>query len=144
MSGFNKSTKSQVRDVLKEQNIERFADVSTTDPENGQILKWVAATSLWTPAADVSGSTAGHTIQNAGSNLTDRTYLNFTGSGVSVTDDSGNNTTKVTITAGSGSGQTNTASNEGSGTGLVMTKNNLNLPFFSALLAYVAIISSAS
>mgnify|MGYP001214256829 CR=1 FL=1 len=70
---------------------------------------------------------AGHTIQDEGSNLTARTYLNFVGAGVTVTDDSGNDTTRVTISAGSG--ETNTASNEGSGIGLAMAKSNSNLPF---------------
>jgi hypothetical protein len=72
---------------------------------------------------------AGHTVQNAGSSLTARTYLNFTGTGVATTDDVGSDTTIVTISVGSGSGQTNTTSNEGSGIGLAMTKENSNLPF---------------
>ena len=40
----------------------------------------------------------GHTIQEEGSNLTQRTNLNFVGAGVTATDDSGNNATKVTVT----------------------------------------------
>ncbi len=132
MSKFNKSVSSQVEGALPEINISRLRNVSTTTPSNGQVLKWDSSSSQWTPAADVSGSaSAGHTIQNAGSSLTARTYLNFTGSGVTVSDDSGNDATKVTINVGAGSGETNTTSNEGSGIGLAMTKNNSNLPFKS-------------
>jgi len=77
----------------------------------------------------VGGGSGGHTIQNAGSDLTARTYLNFTGSGVTAVDDSGTDATIVTINVGSGSGETNTTSNEGAGYGLAMTKVNSNLPF---------------
>jgi hypothetical protein len=94
--------------------------------------KNVTAHAFYGDGSNLAGI-VGHTIQSAGSNLTDRTYLNFTGSGVTVTDDSGNNATKITITGGGGggSGETNTTSNEGSGIGLAMTKNNSNLPFKS-------------
>lgn len=49
----------------------------------------------------------GHTIQDEGSDLTQRTNLNFTGAGVSVSDDSGNDATVVAI-AGDGGGSTET------------------------------------
>lgn len=45
---------------------------------------------------------AGHTIQDEGTPLTTRTNLNFVGAGVTATDDSGNNATKITIPGGSG------------------------------------------
>ena len=45
----------------------------------------------------ISGS--GHTIQNAGSNLTSRTGLNFDGTYVIVTDDSGNNQSDVALSS---------------------------------------------
>jgi hypothetical protein len=48
------------------------------------------------------GSGSGHTIQDEGTPLTTRTNLNFVGSSVAVTDDAGNNATKVTISAGGG------------------------------------------
>ena len=51
-----------------------------------------------------SGGSGGHTIQDEGSSLTARTNLNFVGSGVTVTDDVGNNATKVTITSSGGGG----------------------------------------
>jgi hypothetical protein len=45
---------------------------------------------------------AGHTIQDESTPLTQRGNLNFTGAGVTVTDDAGNDQTDVTIDAGSG------------------------------------------
>jgi hypothetical protein len=53
-------------------------------------------------SATASGS--GHTIQDEGSNLTQRTKLNFVGAGVTVTDDSGNDATIVTISTSAGAG----------------------------------------
>jgi hypothetical protein len=51
--------------------------------------------------------TAGHTILDEGTPLTQRAGLNFVGSGVTVTDDAGNGRTIVTISGGStGSGHT--------------------------------------
>jgi hypothetical protein len=49
---------------------------------------------------ELNSGGGGHTIQDEGSDLTQRTKLNFVGSGVTVTDDSGNDATKVTITSG--------------------------------------------
>jgi len=48
--------------------------------------------------------TAGHTILDEGTPLTQRANLNFIGSGVTVTDDAGNNRTVVTITTSGGGG----------------------------------------
>lgn len=53
-------------------------------------------------AGGVSGG--GHTIQDEGSDLTQRTKLNFVGAGVTVTDDSGNDATVVTISTSAGAG----------------------------------------
>lgn len=47
----------------------------------------------------VSAGGGGHTIQDEGANLTTRTNLNFVGPAVAVTDDAGNNASKVTISA---------------------------------------------
>lgn len=65
-------------------------------------------------SGDLSVS-GGHTIQDEGTPLTQRTALNFVGTGVTVTDDGGNDATVVTITAGGGAvdsvnGQTGTVS----------------------------------
>lgn len=50
------------------------------------------------------GTGVGHTIEDEGTPLTQRTNLNFAGAGVTVTDDAGNDATVVTITSGGGSG----------------------------------------
>lgn len=49
-----------------------------------------------------TGTGGGHTIQDEGTPLTQRTNLNFVGTGVTVTDDAGNDATVVTISTGSG------------------------------------------
>lgn len=50
----------------------------------------------------VSSGGAGHTIQDEGVSLASRTYLNFVGSGVTVLDSAGTNSTIVTISGGGG------------------------------------------
>lgn len=45
------------------------------------------------------GTGGGHTIQDEGVDMTQRTNLNFVGSGVLVTDDAGNDASVVSITA---------------------------------------------
>ena len=62
---------------------------------DGQVLTsgGAGAAPAWEDAAG-----GGHTIQEEGSSLTQRTNLNFVGAGVTATDDSGNNATKVTVT----------------------------------------------
>ncbi len=47
-------------------------------------------------------SSGGHTIEDEGTPLTDRTKLNFVGAGVTVTDDSGDDASVVTIPGGTG------------------------------------------
>ena len=51
-----------------------------------------------------SGTGGGHVIQDEGSDLTQRTNLNFTGAGVSVSDDPGNDATVVNIPNSGGGG----------------------------------------
>ena len=46
-----------------------------------------------------AAASTGHTIQNGGSSLTQRTYLNFTGSGITATDNSGTGKTDVSLVA---------------------------------------------
>lgn len=71
------------------------------------------------PGSNSSSSTgSGHTIMDEGIALTQRTNLNFVGAGVTVTDDSGNDSTVVTITATS-SGTTI------SGTGELLTDDSI-------------------
>lgn len=96
--------------------------VDYTDVGSGIVLNFAPETSgvllldYLTPASGVtvgSGilvvySGSGHTIQDEGSSLPTRAYLNFVGSGVTVTDDSANNRTLVTISGGSSSGTSGT------------------------------------
>lgn len=49
-----------------------------------------------------TSSGGGHVIQDEGTPLTQRAALNFVGAGVTVTDDAGNDATKITISGGSG------------------------------------------
>lgn len=57
-------------------------------------------------------------------------HLSFTGTGVTVTEDTANNKFTITITAGSGSGETNTYSNAGlEGVGIILTKDDVDFPF---------------
>lgn len=58
---------------------------------------------------EVGGGSSGHTIQDEGTPLTARTNLNFVGSGVAATDDSGNDATVVTISGSGGTPATNAA-----------------------------------
>ena len=65
----------------------------------------IAATDVQAAIEEVAseaggGSSAGHTIQDEGSSLTARTNLNFTGAGVTVSDDAANDQTDVTIPGG--------------------------------------------
>ena len=62
---------------------------------DGQVLTsgGAGAAPAWENAAS-----SGHTIQEEGSSLTARANLNFVGAGVTATDDSGNDATKVTVT----------------------------------------------
>ena len=64
------------------------------------LTKGGAGTVLTSDGTDISwaAATGGHTIQEEGSSLTQRTKLNFIGAGVTATDDSGNDATKITVT----------------------------------------------
>ena len=74
--------------------------VDTTN-NNVYIATGTSTSADWTEVTG-GGAGGGHTIQDEGVSLTQRTNLNFVGSGVTVTDDSPNNTTLVTISTGSG------------------------------------------
>lgn len=83
------------------------AKVDTTDTPGNLEDKIVAGTNVTITktngtlriSSSVIGS-GGHTIQDEGTPLTSRSNLNFVGSGVTVTDDSGNDATVVTISSG--------------------------------------------
>lgn len=63
---------------------------------DGYVLVSSGGVPTWSPNAG-----GGHTIQDEGTPLTQRTNLNFVGSAVTVTDDSGGDATVVTISGGS-------------------------------------------
>lgn len=87
------------------------------------------------------GSEGGHTIEDEGISLNKRKKLNFVGAGVEVTDDSGEDASKVTI-SGSGVGEANTSSNVGIGEGLALAKDVVDLPFKSLKATLPLTISS--
>jgi hypothetical protein len=85
-----------------------LADTAATDIKSG-----VCYVVLYNETADVfqiesqskPSSGSGHTIRNEGTPLTARTYLNCVGSGISCTDDAGNDETEITV-SGSSTGWT--------------------------------------
>lgn len=75
--------------------------VSTIDIVGADV---VATASGTVGTITVLDSTDGHIIQDEGISLTQRSKLNFEGTGVTVTDDAGNDATLVTIASGVGGG----------------------------------------
>ncbi len=75
-------------------------DVDTTDLANNKYLKYNSSTGKFV-FVTVSGGGGGsaHTIQNAGSDLTDRDNLNFDGTYITATDDSGNDQSDITLSS---------------------------------------------
>lgn len=82
-------TASQVGNGTAQWNADKLQgrNVVSTAPTNGQGLVWNESGSQWEPGA------SGHVIQDAGSAMTTRPNLDFIG--FTVTDDSGNNATKI-------------------------------------------------
>ena len=72
-------------------------DVDTSSLANNKILSYRSASGTFVFADEASASGSKHTVQNAGSNLTARTNLNFDGTAIVATDDSGNDQTDVTL-----------------------------------------------
>jgi len=83
----------------------------------------------WRVLAVSGGTGGGHIIQDEGTPLTQRTNLNFVGTGVTVTDDVGNDASVVTIPGGSGSFPIIPPVNV---IGSVGTNQNLNLSLTTA------------
>ena len=99
-----KMVQNQIGGVVA-RNIYQMGDVALTSLANGDTLVWDSANNLW---INDTASGGGHTIEDEGTPLTQRTNLNFTGAGVSVADSGGK--TVVTINGGGtidGSGTTN-------------------------------------
>ena len=74
-------------------------DVDTTDLANDKYLKYNSSTGKFVFATVSGGGGSAHTIQNAGSDLTARDNLNFDGTYVIATDDSGNDQTDITLSS---------------------------------------------
>ena len=72
-------------------------DVNTTDLANNKVLKYQSSSGKFIFADAATGS--GHTIQNAGSDLTARDNLNFDGTYVIATDDSGNDQSDIALSS---------------------------------------------
>jgi len=84
--------------VSADGSINTHSDVDLTGLADGQILKYNSTSGNFEPTDESGGG--GHTIQDEGTPLTQRTNLNFVGDAVTVTDDSGNDATVVTINGG--------------------------------------------
>lgn len=76
---------------------------------------------------DLIASAGGHTIQDEGTPLTQRTNLDFVGTAVTVTDDAGNDKTIVTVSSVDGQGWT--GGSYDAGTGIVTFTSNDGLGF---------------
>ena len=123
---------SQVQTIIGGTDI----TIDSTDPAN--------------PIVNFSGID-GHTIQDEGTPLTQRTNLNFIGDSVTVTDNSGTDSTDVTITGGGGvpaSPDTSVQFNDGGSFGgidvLTWDGNNLERTSQNDALQYVEIVSEES
>lgn len=79
----------------------------------------------WQPITGGGGAGGGHTIQDEGTPLAQRTNLNFVGDGVTVTDDAGNNATVVTIPGGGGGIGSLVTTKESHQIGTVLYSNTL-------------------
>lgn len=83
----------------RDYDLTELKDVSISSPTNAQVLKYNSTTNKWENGT--GGGGGGHTIQDEGISLTQRTNLNFVGTGVTVTDGgAGPDSTIVTIPAG--------------------------------------------
>lgn len=92
IKGFGKKTTKLTDDILNRA-------IGIVDQRTSFLIQKVS--NLQDKVNSLGSSTGGgHTIQDEGSDLTQRTNLNFVGAGVTVTDDAGNDATKVTISGG--------------------------------------------
>ncbi|MEM3170282.1 MAG: hypothetical protein QW838_05860 [Candidatus Nitrosotenuis sp.] len=90
------STQTQAASGLEEINNQVTLLRGCSD---AQVLAWDETADRW----ECTTASAGHTIQDEGGSLTTRTNLNFTGAGVTCTDDAANDQTDCAI-PGAGSG----------------------------------------
>lgn len=80
----------------------RISQLAQSGATNGQVVTWNDALGIWVASAPAAGGSA-HAIADEGAALTQRPTLDFTGTGVTVTDDAANNKTVVTVAGGSSS-----------------------------------------
>jgi hypothetical protein len=72
--------------------------ITATQPNDNVIFNGSGVAKVGAKEVEFGGGGGGgHTIQDEGTPLTQRTNLNFVGAGVAVTDDAGNDATVVTI-----------------------------------------------
>ena len=121
------------------------ADIDGPSPINGfdwirlggsGIRPWEYGYVGGTSTVTVSGESGGHIIQDNGESLEQRTYLNFTGLGITVTDSSEDDATTININASGGGGHiiinesdeemTQRAKLKFSGDGIVVTDDSEN------------------
>ncbi|MBI4460385.1 MAG: hypothetical protein HY648_10055 [Acidobacteria bacterium] len=76
-----------------------------TDATAGQNTYACTAPDVWTVQGDGGGAGSGYvTVQDEGSSLTQQTTINFTGDGISCSDNAGQIRTDCTVTGGGGGG----------------------------------------
>jgi hypothetical protein len=79
------------------QTLSTLTDVSFASPAQNEVVVFNASSNLWENKNISAFVPTGHVIGASGSNLTNRPTLNFSGTGVSAVDNSGNNRTDVII-----------------------------------------------
>ncbi len=90
---------SGIASALTPTQLSALADVTITSAQDGQTLKYDAVSQKWVNANDAGG----HTIENpSGTSMTQRANLQFTGDGVTVTDDSANDRTVIDVSPDAG------------------------------------------
>lgn len=78
-------------------NLDDVGDVNAPSPNDGDALLWDDGAGEWTSGSTGGGTGGGHVIEDEGVGLAQRTKLNFEGTGVTVTDDAGDDASVVTI-----------------------------------------------
>jgi hypothetical protein len=80
-------------------DIDALNDVNAPAPSDGDLLTWDGEFAQWKnkPPAGSGGATYAHIIQDDGHSLPDRVHLNFYGPGVTVSDNSIDNSSDVNI-----------------------------------------------
>lgn len=148
---FNYSSSTAYSSFINASSTNLFAGNFTLSTTTAGTLKVASNGVVW---SDTSGGGGGYaTIQDEASNLTTRTILNFTGSGVNCVDNAGSTRTDCTINAGAATAggsdkqlQFNDATALGGASGLEWNKNEgeLSLASGNTLLVGATATSSPS